>query len=487
MYLYSFIFLAALVFITYKWKSMQVADLRPWVMPLSLVIKVLVGILLFILHYQTYGIDELSHDGETFFKEGKYLNNVFFESPLTYFKFLTGYGENEALVQKYLYMTQYWSGNTLTLTNDSKNVIRVHSLIHFFSLNSVYVHLSILCLLSLAGVRNLYLSIRKYSQLKPEILFWCLLFVPSTIFWTSSMMKEPFLFFGMTLLVRAILLKEGIWKRTFFTTLSLLLLLGFKPYVLICIMIALVIVAMYRYFFSYKLLPTIITILVFTILSVSFFNGPRDQVVHFITRKQFDFVNVGKGGIHALGDTCFYYFQPHQYDAVEMKGNQLKVLKPVDAFIIEFGTTTKPKPIHLEPSKDTLIVTYFTEGCLSYIETTPIDDSFVQLLKNIPEALVNSIIRPFPFDPGSNLKYLSFLEVWLLIAFIVFAIIRRRRINRETKSFILGLIVFAFLLFLIIGWTTPVIGAIARYRFPAQLALVVIGLILIKPPKLFKR
>lgn len=456
-------------------------------MPAALLIKVFVGILLFILHFQTYGIDELSHDGETFFKEGKYLNNVFFQSPITYFKFLTGIGENEQLVQHYLYMTEYWSGNTLTLTNDSKNVIRVHSMIHFFSMNSVYVHLSVLCLLSLAGVRNLYLSIRKYTQLKPEILFWCLLLVPSTIFWTSSMMKEPFLFLGMTLLIRAILLKEGIWKRTFFTTLSLLLLLGFKPYVMICILAALTIVAAYRYFFSYKLLPTLITIIVFTVLSVSFFNGPRDQVVHFITRKQFDFVNVGKGGIHALGDTCFYYFQPHQYEAVKMSGNQLQVIRPVDAFIIEFGTTTEPQPIHLEPSKDTLTVTYFTQGCLSYIETTPINNSLTQLLKNIPEALINSIIRPFPIDPGSNLKYLSFLEVWLLIGFLIYAIFKHRRLNRETKSLVLGLIIFSLLLFLIVGWTTPVIGAIARYRFPAQLALVIIGLIMIKPPKLFKR
>jgi hypothetical protein len=466
---------------------MHISDLKPWVMPVSLIIKILVGLLLFILHFQTYGIDELSHDGETFFKEGKHLNNVFFDSPITYFKFLTGIGENDVLIQKHLFMTEYWSGNTLTLTNDSKNVIRFHSIIHFFSMNSVYVHLSVLCFLSLAGVRNLYLSIRKYSQLKPEILFWCLLLVPSTIFWTSSMMKEPFLFFGMTLLLRSILLKEGIWKRTIFITLSLLLLLGFKPYVLICILAALFFVVSYRYFFSYKLLPSLITSSIFTIFSVLFFNGPRDQIVHFITRKQFDFVNVGKGGIHALSDTCFYYFQPHQYESVKMSGNQLQVIKPVDAFIIEFGTTTEPLPIHLEPSTDTLIVTYFTQGCMSYIETTPINNSFTQLLKNIPEAFINSIIRPFPNDPGSNLKYLSFLEVWFLFGFLIFAIIRHRKLNNEERSLIIGLLIFAMLLFLIIGWTTPVIGAITRYRFPAQLALVIIGLILIKPPKLFKR
>jgi hypothetical protein len=301
------------------------------------------------------------------------------------------------------------------------------------------------------------------------------------------MMKEPFLFFGMTLLLRAIMLKEGIWRRTIFTTLSLLLLLGFKPYVLICILAALFFVVSYRYFFSYKLLPSIVTSSIFTVFALLFFNGPRDQIVHFITRKQFDFVNVGKGGIHALGDTCFYYFQPHQYESIKISGNQLQVIKPVDAFIIEFGTKTKPQPIHLEPNSDKLIVTYFTQGCLSYIETTPINNSFSQLIKNTPEALTNSMIRPFPNDPGSNLKYLSFIEVWLLFGFLIIAIFKRRKLDKEARSLVIGLFIFALLLFLLIGWTTPVLGAIARYRFPAQLALVIIGLILIKPPKLLKR
>lgn len=487
MYLYSLIFLAALVFLTYRWKAMQINELKPWVMPAALVIKVLVGLLLFAIHFQTYGLNELSHDGETFFKEGKILNDVFYMSPLAYFKFLTGIGENDALVQKYLYMTEYWSGNTLSLTNDSKNVIRIHSLIHFFSLNAVYVHLSVLCFLSLAAVRNLFLSLKSYTRLKPHLLFWSLLLVPSTIFWTSSMMKEPFLFFGMTLLLRAILVKEGVWKRTLYTSLSLILLLGFKPYVLICMLLALSVVAVYRYFFNYKLLPTLLTLSIFTILGLSFLNGPRDQVVHFITRKQFDFVNVGKGGIHALGDTCFYYFQPHQYDAVEQTGKNLQVIKPVDAYIIRFGTTTRPKPIHLEPNSDTLVVTYFAPGCMSYIETTPIDNSYIQLIKNIPEALINSMFRPFLNDPGSNLKYLSFLEIWMLMGFFVFTLIKRRKLDDDGKALIFGLIVFAFLLFTLIGWTTPVLGAIARYRYPAQLAIVLIGLIIMNPPKQFIR
>ncbi len=73
------------------------------------------------------------------------------------------------------------------------------------------------------------------------------------------------------------------------------------------------------------------------------------------------------------------------------------------------------------------------------------------------------------------------LEVWLLFGFLTYVIFHRRKLDTNSKNLVLGLILFAVFLTLLIGWTTPVLGAIARYRFPAQLALVLVGLILIQP------
>ena len=168
--IYSIVFVFGLLYFTYKSPLIRVGDLKPWVMPSALLIKISAGLLLFILHIQTYGVDELSHDGETFFKEGKYLNNVFFQSPGHYLQLLTGIGENTWLVEQYLSMTEYWSAGDLSIVNDSKNVIRVHSIIHFFSWNSVFVHLAVMCFLSLVGVRNLYLAFRDHVRIKKKIL-----------------------------------------------------------------------------------------------------------------------------------------------------------------------------------------------------------------------------------------------------------------------------------------------------------------------------
>lgn len=464
----------------------QIESLSPWTIPLAFLLKIAVGLLLFWMHIQTYGIDELSHDGETFLKEGKYLNDVFFQSPKHYFQLLTGIGESTELINKYLYMTEYWSAGDLTIVNDSKNVIRIHSIIHFFSGNSVLIHLSIMCLISLFAAKNLYLAFYKYSRLPKVYFFWLLLIVPSTIFWTSSLLKEPILFFGISLLAYSLLYEKNLWKKLVLLFLSIVLMIGFKPYILVCLMIALFSYIIYRYLFAFKLLPTIFFLTGFLFLSGFMLDKPRETVVHYLTRKQFDFVNVGKGGLHVLADSCIYYFQPFQYENLEIKGSEVKLLKPVDAYIIHFGSTQKPIPVHLVPKGEIWIKYYFAPGCSSYIETTPISNSSIQLIKNIPEALTNSMFRPFLSDQGSKLKYFSFAEVWLVFTFFLYALYQRRKLENKEKGIIFILAIFALFLFLLIGWTTPVIGAIARYRFLAQLSLILIGLIILKPFNLKK-
>ena len=108
----------------------------------------------------------------------------------------------------------------------------------------------------------------------------------------------------------------------------------------------------------------------------------------------------------------------------------------------------------------------------------------IQLVKNIPEAILNSVVRPYPTDHGSNLKWFSILETWGIFIFMSFAIYKRRKLSELEKSVTFSLFTFALLLFLLIGFTTPVLGATVRYRFPAQLAIIIIGLILIDYKKL---
>jgi hypothetical protein len=481
--IYSTLFILFLFLVLRYTRFFQLSEFNKWTLPAAFLIKLIVGILFNYMHERTYGQGDLSHDGGSFLVEGKYLNDVFFQSPKHYFQLLTGIGETPALIKQHLSMTEYWSAGDLTLINDSKNVIRVHSIIHFFSGGQMMIHLALMCLISLLAVKNLYLSIKRYVAFNKTVLFWALLLIPSTIFWTSSLLKEPLLFFGISLFLRAILYEEISWRKTTFFSVSILLLIGFKPYILLILILTLTFVSIYKFLFKQKFVVASLFIIFFTFLISFVAEKPKETIINYLTRKQFDFVNVGKGGLYVVADTCFYYFQPHQYESLKIIGDKIYLTKNITAYKAHFGSTQKPVAVYLQPNKKAWKMYYFRAGCMSYIETKPINNSSVQLIKNIPEALVNSAIRPWPSDPGSKLKLISFIESLGLFVFLVYAVWKRRKLDENEKLVVFGLMTFALLLFLLIGWTTPVLGAIARYRFPAQLALFIVGFILLKSSK----
>lgn len=481
--LYSIIFfLVLIVFVKYS-RFFKVDTLPAYTFILAFILKFFVGYLFNIIHEFTYGFGDLSHDGSVFIFEAQQLNAVFEKNPSAYFKFLFGLDDSDAAVIKYMPKTVYWSAGDLTLINDNKNVIRIHSIIQFFSFNLLYIHVAIMCLLSLFGLKNLFDALKKLVSIPEKWLFWLLFLVPSTLFWTSSILKEPMLFLGFSLLLNGLLATNSNQIKGFKLVIGILLLIGFKPYILICFIIAFCAYLLYKYIFKFKLIFTFIGCIMAVVLLSLLLPKQRSTALNYLTRKQFDFVNVGKGGLHVQADSCFYYFQPHQYENLKIQ-KDVVLTHPSDAYVMRFGSTQKPKKIHLIPNGDHWRIHYYSIGCLSYIETTPINNSSIQLVKNIPEAILNSVVRPYPTDHGSNLKWFSILETWGIFIFMCFAIYKRRKLSELEKSVVFSLFTFALLLFLLIGFTTPVLGATVRYRFPAQLAIIIIGLILIDYKKL---
>jgi hypothetical protein len=105
------------------------------------------------------------------------------------------------------------------------------------------------------------------------------------------------------------------------------------------------------------------------------------------------------------------------------------------------------------------------------------------LLLVTPEALINTLFRPFPTDAGGILKYLAFFSNLLFISFVIFAIIKRKSLIDEQKYWVTYLLLAAFVILLFIGWTTPIVGAIVRYKIAAEILLIIAFSILLKPLK----
>lgn len=99
----------------------------------------------------------------------------------------------------------------------------------------------------------------------------------------------------------------------------------------------------------------------------------------------------------------------------------------------------------------------------SAININPLYPNFRSFLNNAPQALNHSMMRPYPTEIES-VTYIPFaLEILLYeILILLFIFYRKKRIS--IHPLIYFSIFFSLSMFLVIGYTIPIIGAIVRYR-----------------------
>lgn len=476
--------LIVLLFASLRYVSIfRSPDLSPWSLPIGFVIKVMVGFYFLYVYTKIYGNGSLSADAGAFMRESAILKNVFYTSPLDYFKLLFGIGDQDTLVLKYLGDTSHWDAGAQSIISDNRNILRVHSVIQFISRGHPSVHVVIFSFISTIGIKLIYEAISIKSLVRKDLIFWSLLLLPSALFWTSGILKESILFLGIGFFLKGLFLLTNSWKRWFIFGIGILLILNFKPYVLFCAIPAIIFFVLHRSFKKNKLLYSSTILAAFTLVLFGSFAYLRSKTAEILSRKQYDFVNVGQGGLHAYSDSCFYFFEADQIPYLTIEGDSVSIERKMNAKIIKPGSIDEPQPVTLDPTGEKWFVYFRNDRSDGFIETTPIDNSFAQLILNIPEALKNSLLRPFVSDPGSWLKFPATLEVILLFGFIVYSIYQRRELDSGDQGLLWAFGIFVLCLSLTIGWVTPVLGAIVRYRIPSFIAILVIGLILIQPSK----
>lgn len=446
-------------------------------------IKVLFGVLFMIIHTKIYGVGQITVDWEEYMDDSVTLNQVAYQSFGDYLRFLFG-TNSEAEVAQYLAKTNHWSAGDLDLMNDSRNVLRINSLIVFISRGNVYIHILIFSFFSFIGLREIFNAFKDKVYFNRRWFWFALFLFPTLNFWTGSVLKEPLMILGFAFILNALLgnlpLKSRLWR----VVLGFALMLGFKPYVLGCLLLSFPVFLLGKWVFRKRVLLAPLTVLVVVVLIFAGFSGLRKAVTHRLTRMQFDFINVGRGGLHAYADSCFYYFRTDQFADLEFSEKGVQVKRGLTAKKVTFGMSYPFHDIRLRPGQGPWDVVFIGEPCGSYIELTPIGNDFGQLVKNIPEAVSNAAFRPTFLDPGGKLKIISFLETIGLFGLLVFGLWYNRKYRTaEERNLLVFLVTFSLVLLVLIGWTTPILGAIVRYRMPAYLALFLIACIGSRPFK----
>ena len=118
----------------------------------------------------------------------------------------------------------------------------------------------------------------------------------------------------------------------------------------------------------------------------------------------------------------------------------------------------------------------------SAFEMAPLTPDLFAIVKAIPEGLFNCFTKPWPTEIKNPLFVASFLENLLILVFIGGAIAWYKKPNKYSLKFILFCFAFTMFLFAIIGITTPITGALVRYKVPA-LPFLVIGILTFIDPK----
>lgn len=466
----AFIFIIGLFFFYQK----RTPDLQRYDLILAWLTRLAFSLLFVFVYYTYYPNGATQSDIGSCMHDSQILAQVFYQSPKAYIECLFGL-ESQQTINQYLSATTRWSSPFTFFIDDTKNVIRINSLLFFLSKGSVYVHLMIISFFSMLGIRELFLTFHQRIWINKRVFWYALVALPSLAFWSSSLLKEPFLLIGLALFIRATLgdlsLKGRIWRWVVGGIFMIL----FKPYVFLCLLSAIAIVFIARLVNKKALLQASFFVVLAALVLVVFVPMFHQQPMRFLTRKQFDFNNMAKGGVHVLTDSCFYYFTSEQKKYLNIVDSTVYLKQPIVAQKEQFGRVAPFESLVLSPNKNGWPLYFQAEKSKSFINLQPLNNSPSQLISTAPVAFLNATFRPYFWDNGGLLKWASIIETIVLIGFFSLSLLKKIERTGSDKQTITTLLWFSILLLLLIGWITPVIGAIVRYRIPAYLALFLIA------------
>jgi hypothetical protein len=465
-------------YILYKYQKNHHSNLSCYFLHVLFTFKLFSALFFLYVYTYHYGGGELTADAGRFFEESKVLKSVFHQDPKIYFQFLLNWSTSQEMIDTYLEATSHWNASERLIPNDSRNVIRINSVLLFISNGNIFIHFIFFSFITFIAGLDLAQFIKKHSSLSISWIILALTLTPSIAFWGSSIIKEPFLIAGLMILIRGLFDDLTILNRILRIVLGCIFMSLFKPYILFIFLPFIVLYLLLTLLKDYSRLIVIGSYFLL-LITVGQFTGINQKALFLISKQQEDFINLRDGGLYLIDDSEHYiYVYYTNRSKFEIKDGYATLNEPVGAFYMKANENFNRTAIQLKEIGKSWKIGVSLEETGSGVATTPINNSGFQLIKNIPSALLNTLIRPFPWDSGSWLKHLAFLENLLLLFLLTTSIIYRRIIkSSKIKNMIIVLSLFSIAILLVVGWTTPVLGAVVRYKVPATLIIVLLILL----------
>lgn len=390
-----------------RWRFFRAPGLNARTIGFVFLVKIAAGTVLWYIYTYHY-TDRANADIYKYFDDGNILFTALHERPLDYVRMLLGIGNDSPHFYDHYYsVMQNWDRKIeSSLFNDSRTIIRFNAFVRLFSFGHYHVHTVFACFAGLIGLVALYKAFVPFIKGHERLFTLVLFFLPSALFWGSGVIKETLLFFGLGLFV--MLAFKAIDRRLtligfVLLLLSLFLLFVLKFYVVLSLMPALIAYAWWRW------------------------NGSKRVML----------INTVVLGVFILAAVNSQHI---------IQGfNILDVIRMKQSDFIGMAVYTKAN---------------------SLVDVTRLEANAWSFVRTAPEALYMSFLSPFTMWNKGALGILSAGENLLLVLLVVGAIMYRRPWKQVNKGLLVFCLVYVIILGLVIGWTTPVVGALVRYRVP---------------------
>jgi hypothetical protein len=378
---------------------------RRWVQG-AFVAKVLAGTALWALYTYVF-VDRPNADIYRYFDDSAVMYGALKTAPGDYLRMLTGIGNDSPHFdsQYYRVMNNWYRQYESNMYNDAHTIIRFNALVRLFSFGSIHVHTVFAAFLAFVGSIGMAKAVGVLLQRLEKLVFLAVFVVPSVLFWSSGVIKETFLMFALGLLIWLLFgLAQGrLNGAVLLLAVPLTTLLYFlKFYVLLSMVPALLALGWCRFRPSRPWLKFAVVHLVFLVAGAN-----SEKMV-----PGFDIL-----------DTLAW----KQKDFIGL------------AVSVNSG---------------------------SFVPTPYLEPTLISFVSAAPHALYTTFLGPLTAWRNGALGLISAIETLVLLAVVILLLRHRRPWKDVDQAFLYYCISFCLLLALVIGWTTPVMGAVVRYRVP---------------------
>ncbi len=365
----------------------------------SWVIKVIAGLALLYTYTQVYP-KRAEADAFKYFDDGIILREIADEDPAVFTRIMLGTWSDSDL--HYLNRLNYWFRSyDHGIANDNRVVIRVNALLNLVTRGSYGLNLLVFLVLAWLGSYWLFQLFLGLSSTKITSYIAAFL-VPSTVFWSSGILKEALLFFALGGFLYSLfrLYQRFRWGVFTLGIVCFLLLLFLKIYILMALLPIVLLTWLWVQTTSWK----------------QFAGSFLACIAAFIT--------------------CHVLFFPDWSPLSTLQGKQFDFIQMAHA--VNAG---------------------------SIVPIIPMDGRMSTVLALIPLGIWNVLVYPDFSMLKNGQSLVAFTENVLILLILLGAVLRLRGIS-WTLDWRFPSLLFSLAVLSLVGMTAPVVGAMVRYKAP---------------------